>query len=131
MVICENRWQLKENPVSKIWLLKKKSRWKLKLIERKIFSKKSLSFSDVKLLFAFNTIWPTTRKNYCKTLQTLHHGQHSSIKMRHSEKLLNLVFWNWKQYTATSFSYQTNCNLIFKPFVGLFRIWQCWHWLII
>ena len=99
MVICENRWQLKEKPVSKILLLKKKSRWKLKLIESKIFSKRSLNSNDVKLLFAFKMIWPTTRKNYCKTLhQTLRRGQHSSIKMRYSEKLLNFVFWNWKQY---------------------------------
>ena len=114
MVICENRWQLKEKPVSKILLLKKKSRWKLKLIESKIFSKRSLNSNDVKLLFAFNMIWPTTRKNYCKTLhQTLRRGQHSSIKMRHSEKLLNYVFWNWNTILKT---------LTFKPFVGLFWI---------
>ena len=70
-----------------------KIKWKKKII---LFTKKSLNSSDIKSLFSVNTTWPTTRKNYCKTLQTLHRGLHSSIKMKHSIKLLNFVFENWK-----------------------------------
>ena len=39
-------------------------------------------------------------KNSWKTLQTSCGGWHSSIKTFRSEKLLTVLFWNWKQCTA-------------------------------
>ena len=39
---------------------------KIKLNEREAFFKKILNSNDIKLLFTVSTIWPTTRKNYCK-----------------------------------------------------------------
>ena len=55
----------------------------------------------MKSLFTFNTTWQTTCIIYWKSLQTSHRRRLLSIKTRHSEKLLNVVFWNWKQSTTT------------------------------
>ena len=52
-------------------ITEKKSRWKSKLNERQIITKKSLISNDIKSLFTVDITWPTNRKNYCTTLQTL------------------------------------------------------------
>ena len=53
-------------------------------------------------------------KNIWKTLQTSRCGRHSSIKTFHSEKLLNILYWNWKQCTAIMkrISVNWDCNAL-------------------
>ena len=50
--------------------------------------------------FTINITWRIVCKNYWKTIWISHHGWLLSLKMCYFEKSLNILFWNWKKYTA-------------------------------
>ena len=76
-------------------------RWKQVAIEKTYENKHKVKeiclFSKP---FTINITWRIVCKNYWKTIWISHHGWLLSLKMCYFEKSLNILFWNWKKYTA-------------------------------
>lgn len=91
---------IENKPRSKISVIEKKNRNEYTKKEKYLYTLRSVDFNHIKSVFIINTTWQTTYKNCWKALQTSHHGQLSSIKMHHSERLVSFKFWIWKQCGA-------------------------------
>ena len=85
---------------SKMSVIEKKNRNEYTKKEKYLYTSRSVDFNHIKSVFIINTTWQTAYKNCWKALQTSHHGQLSSIKMHHSERLVSFKFWIWKQCGA-------------------------------
>ena len=97
-----SRFRIKKNSVRKIFIIGKnhdenEDKVKGKNLLRKLWTPITL---NCYLLIKQQDKWLV--KNIWKSLQTARRGRgrHSSIKTHHSEKLLSVLFWNWKQWTA-------------------------------
>ena len=97
------------------WLVKTGSNWK-KLVKKIFIIDKKLDGKEDKMKekYLLGKQWTPVIllncgltqydkwlvRNSWETFQTSHCGLNLSIKTLHSEKLLNVLFWNWNQCTA-------------------------------
>ena len=88
---------IETNRLWKFWLFLKKAIERNTKWSKNVYFK-TLSSNAVKSLFTFNLTGKTTCKNCCITLEISNRIWLSSIKTHHPEKLLNVLFWSWKQW---------------------------------
>ena len=118
----------KKNQWGKVLLLGKHSDVNEKKMKEKYLLRKTMNCNDIISLFTINK-W-LVRASW-KTLQACR-GRHLSIKAYHSEKLLNVLFRNWKQCITIKKRISVICIAMHSKsqifFAGSINKSRTWKW---